>query len=312
VKNLGIVSLILIALFGSRQSQARVFDYALQPSESNPNIRHVIFRVYDRDYVREIDTREEFNTIGTDIWVPKGRTQFLLILNIAWIENGTNSLPQKFTGNIDLDVFSSTNETPATRIGARHWNIKFDPKTTAAKNVPFIVSRSMLDEKRSVYFCLLHLLVPVHPALDSRFPKDISIWMAAGKDLIHYQIQEKDYLIDSSQNPVDFSMESGLLKSANSTSQPLQTSTMASTNAIKSEITSSNIAPVLEISLRDGFVLINSLPPVTNGVLEEANPNSYPLKWQPAIESSNMPSGWELPLTSGSMLFRARMPDTSP
>jgi hypothetical protein len=135
--------------------------------------------------------------------------------------------------------------------------------------------------------------------------------MSDGDELIHYQIQRKDFLAGKDQSPMDqFPLALARANSSvgtNANSRFTQTLSTISTNANRTNVISSNTAPTLGITLRDGFVLINSLPPITNVVLEEANSASYPLIWQPATVSSNTPDGWQLPATVGVKLFRLHL-----
>jgi len=319
VKNTGTteIGLVLVALFVQYKSEATNFGFSFQANAQDPNMRQVIFRVEDNEYRRTIDIREKYNSISQDIWVDDAGTNILLVLSAVWVENGTNNLPKKFSGSLSLGVYSSTNETPATSIGQGSWKINFNPGSTSPEIAPFTVSRSDLETNRSLYFCQLYLSVPVHPALsNSKCPEDICIWMSDGSELLHYQIKAKDWIADptekASKQPSRISARIASQGRTNENNEPKEAVADTLVGIGQTGIVSSNSLPVLGITLKNGYVLINSSPTITNGVLQEANPESYPLVWQPVIESSNTPAGWQLPLKTGAKLFRLKIPDAAP
>ncbi len=65
----------------------------------------------------------------------------------------------------------------------------------------------------------------------------------------------------------------------------------------------------LSITKQDGFLLITFSPAVTNANLEQANVNSYPWAWQPAITVTNnsATNGWYVDPTLEARVFRVRI-----
>lgn len=291
-------------------------DYSIKPHDQDTNFCQVIFTIDGEEHRQAVDVREKFNTIFCEDWTPGAGTNFLLTLNIAWIEKGTNRSPLQFKGGISLGAYSSTNESPQTCIGTSSWDINFDPANTNSNIAPFSVTRSSLDQNRSIYFCQFRLLQPVRIALtNGDTPEDICIWMTAGNVLIHLTILKKDWELSKGVNEPEQTQLAPAKKASpkgKNKDQSSEISPPGTEGTVRSDIASSNSSPVLGIVLQGGYVLINSSPATTHGILEEANPETYPLVWQPVIESSNTPVGWQMPLKSGAKLFRLKLPNSQP
>jgi len=326
VKLSGSIAIILIALFSVKQNKAEdnsfpvqpyTQKYSIQPHAQGANFCQVVFMFNGEEKRRTIDVREKFNIISNEILIPDSRTNFILTLDIAWIEKGANSFPREFKGSITLGAYNSTNETPHTQIGTGSWDINFDPENIASNIPPFSVVRSSLGENRSIYFCRIYLLVPVKPGLlnsDSP-PEAIDVWMSYPSTLWHLWWGKDKWLSpkDTDQEGQTPSLSAkATFSDGTNTNNPNKKSPVVTANTKQSAVVFSNTVPVIGIVLKDGYVLVNSSPTVTNGTLEEASPASYPLVWQPAIESSNTPAGWQLPLKLGAKLFRLKLPDSKP
>jgi hypothetical protein len=74
-------------------------------------------------------------------------------------------------------------------------------------------------------------------------------------------------------------------------------------------ITSSSLPEItLSITKKDGFLLITFSPTVVGANLEQANMNSYPWAWQPAITATNSATnGWYVVPTIEPRVFRVRI-----
>lgn len=315
---------LLIALRGVNQSQAEDQITSIRKTLPETNFCEVIYTADGEEQRTTIDTREEFTPIFTILLIPDSGTNFLITLNFVWIEKGTNRFPGMLNGSLSVEAYSSTNETPETCIGSRSWKIDFDPKSTATNLAPFIVARSQLDENRSIYFCQLPLMMPMKPGIiNSDYPPEaIEVWLAnqPTSTFWHY---DTNNMPRNSWIPSKAKMEKEL-KPISTTKTNLLTDMKRaqvsvdlptkSNNKIKMSgaIGNSNTVPALGIVLSDGYVLINTSPNMTNGIIEEANPQIYPLVWQPVLESSNTSEGWQLPLKPGAKLFRLKISDLQP
>jgi hypothetical protein len=88
---------------------------------------------------------------------------------------------------------------------------------------------------------------------------------------------------------------------ATSLAQPPNRITSGTASSALPEIT-------LSITKQDGFLLITFSPVVTNANLEQANVNSYPWAWQPAITATNYATnGWYVVPTLEPRVFRVRI-----
>src|SRR5476651_1676109 len=104
MKNSGLVALILTALIFVNQSKAEDGVIALKRHVNDTNFCQVIFIMDGEKHEKDIDVREneDIKTIFSQMFVPDSATNFLLIINFAWIENGTNRFPLKFKGTMSL------------------------------------------------------------------------------------------------------------------------------------------------------------------------------------------------------------------
>ncbi len=269
---------------------------------------------WGRSPVREVDPRERVNVLGTTMGLEPGGTNLEIRLMVAFIGPGTAEAPRGFTGTLDVQVRSSTNETsPRNIIGALP---SFPVSLQPGGSRPFFEatkhSTQSIDSSRSLYLYELALRVPLRRPLTD-IPEFVSICSGMYNELMFLRITRRTFEPPAAEpTPVVETSGSGMTVKGAALGHPAASLPGLPIAARPPTSRAPDVqAPEVRLSItkeRD-FILITCSPALTNAILEETSLTSSPWQWRPVMIGSNAQiAGWYVPPEDGARAFRVRIP----
>jgi hypothetical protein len=261
--------------------------------------------------IREIDSSDGVNLLGTMIALGRGGTNLDMRLILALISQDANGLPQGMNGTILASVCSSTNELDKNNVfGRLDGSIAFNSENGSNSAIAVVKHTSeTLDKERTLFVYEVNLeiplqkqirVIPEYVRIIATFPGELNFWR---------YVRET---IPPEERPVNLPLASALPgpKAASASPEQPRAGVRSAANVNAPVQPKTEQVPDVRISIvRDGeFFIITCSPHVDRALLEQADLNSSPLQWRPLSSGSNYQSRWYAPPDDGARAFRIRIP----
>jgi len=265
--------------------------------------------------VREINPDDKITLLGSIMGLQSPGTNLHIRLLLGIIARGGDDTPRDFTGSLDVQVRSSTNESsPHNILGSLPTTpvrLDSEPGRPGPLHAMKLASQP-LDSSRSVYLYELTPHVPLQPP-QTEFPEFVSIVSGMYNELDFWRWDlRKGQPPASKPSPVARDKNSApVQQKAEHPAPPTATVSVPHAAAGPTAVPTAAV-PLPEVRLsitrEGGYLLITCSPAVTNAVLEETLLASSPWQWRPVMTDSNaQTAGWYVPPDDGARAFRVRI-----
>ena len=266
--------------------------------------------------VREINPNDKINLLGSIMSLQSPGTNLDIRLLLSIIARGADDTPRNFTGGLDVQVRSTTNESsPRNILGSlprTPVRLDSEPGRPGPLHATKLAAQP-LDSSRSVYLYELTLHVPLQPP-QTEIPEFVSIVSGMYNELDFWRWnRRKGQPPASKPSPVARDRNSApVQQKAEHSVPPTATASVPHAAAGPTPVPTATL-PLPEVRLsitrEGGYLLIICSPAVTNAVLEETLLTSSPWQWRPVMTDSNaQTAGWYVPPDDGARAFRVRIP----
>ena len=246
-------------------------------------------------------TRSTF--LGSIVSLQPPGTNLDIRLLLGIIAQGNDDTPRDFTGSLDVQVRSSTNESsPRNILGwlpSTPVTLDSEPSRPGPLHATKLAAQP-LDSSRSVYLYELTLHVPLQPP-QTEIPEFVSIVSGMYNELDFWRWNRREGQLPANKpsrfahggNPAPVQQQAG------HSVPPTATASLPPAAADPTAVPTAAV-PLPEVRLsitrEGGYLLITCSPVVTNAVLEETPLTSSPWQWRPVMTDSNaQTAGWYVP-----------------
>jgi|SRR5665213_525325 len=257
----------------------------------------------------EINLQDKVNLLGTTFQLGLDGKNLETWLVFGFISTETNDSPHIFSGQMSVRVEGSTNSSSSSiflgELSSSPTSLDSNVKSTSPIQATQL-SREFLGQGKTFYIYKIYFKIPLQAQV-THIPEHISIWTVLCGDLWHIP-----YAL---QPATDAEIKLGLQKTAALLANQFALQVQTNETKLISQSQPTNIVPQtvmpevqLSITRTNGFLLLTFLPAVENAVLEEANPNSRPLTWNPAVtETNHLTNGWYVSPTEAARIYRIKI-----